>query len=56
MCKTNVKIDLYFANIRKHEHGKNMIRLWCKIMPKTGVKHIKGNVKGLTSIYTPLGT
>jgi hypothetical protein len=38
MCKTNVKMNLYFVNICKHEHGNNMIRLWCKIMLKIGVE------------------
>ncbi len=27
----------------KHEHEKNMTRLWCKIMPKTNVKQTKKN-------------
>jgi hypothetical protein len=40
MCKTNVKINFYYINICKHEHEKNMIRLWCKIMPKIGVEYI----------------
>jgi len=40
MCKTNVKINLYYINICKHEHEKNMIRLWCKIMPNIGVEYI----------------
>ncbi len=43
MCKTNVKINLYYANICKHEHEKNMIRSWCKIMLKICVEYIKGN-------------
>ncbi len=43
MCKTNVKIDFYYANTWKHEHGKNMTRLWCKIMLNTGVEQTKGN-------------
>ncbi len=33
MCKTNVKMDIYYANICKYEHEKNMTRLWCKIVP-----------------------
>jgi hypothetical protein len=48
-------MDFYFANICKHEHGNNMTRLWCKIVPKTNVEQIERN-EGLTSIYTPLGT
>ncbi len=38
MSKTNLKMDLYFVNICKHEHEKDMIRLWCKIMLKIGVE------------------
>jgi len=38
MCKKKVKIDIYYANICKHEHEKNMTRLWCKIMLKTSVE------------------
>jgi hypothetical protein len=48
-------MDLYYTNICKHEHEKNMTRLWCKIMPKTNVEQTKGN-DGPTFIYTPLGT
>jgi len=43
MCKTNVKIDLYYVNIYKHEHEKNVTRLWCKIMLNTNAEHIEGN-------------
>jgi hypothetical protein len=43
MCKTNVKMNHYYANIWKHEYEKNMTRLWCKIMPKTSVKQTKRN-------------
>ncbi len=38
MCKKNVKINVYYSNICKHEDEKNMTRLWCKIVPKTGVE------------------
>jgi hypothetical protein len=38
MCKTNVKTNIYYVNICKHEHEKNMIRLWCKIVPKISVE------------------
>ncbi len=55
MCKTNLKMNLYFANICKYEHEKNMTRLWCKIMLKTGVEQTK-KMTCPTSIYTPLGT
>jgi len=47
---------LTYANICKHEHGKNITRLWCKIVPKTNVEHIEGNERGPSLIYTPLGT
>jgi hypothetical protein len=51
----NVKTNLYYVNICKHEHEKNITRLWCKIIPKTNVENTK-EMKGPTSIYTPLGT
>jgi len=43
MCKTNVKMDIYYVNICKHKYEKNMIWLWCKIMLKTNVEQIKRN-------------
>ncbi len=51
MCETNVKTNLYYSNIYKQEHEKNMTRLWCKIMPKTGVKQIEGNEKSYHYLY-----
>jgi hypothetical protein len=51
MCKTNMKTNIYFVNICKHEHGKNMIRLWCKIVPKTNVEQIEGNEKSYFYLY-----
>jgi hypothetical protein len=36
-----MKTDIYYVNICKHEHEKNMTRLWCKIMPKTTVEYIE---------------
>ncbi len=54
MCKTNVKIDFYYANICKHEHEKNMTRLWCKIVPKIGVEHTKRNDESYFYLY-PFG-
>jgi hypothetical protein len=56
MCKTNVKINFCFANICKHEHEKNMTRLWCKVVLKTNVEQTEGNMKGHIFIYIPLGT
>jgi hypothetical protein len=38
MCKINVKTNIYYVNICKHEHEKNMTRLWCKIVLKIGVE------------------
>ncbi len=54
MCKTNMKMNLYYANICKHEHEKNMTRLWCKIMPKTNVEHTKRN-EGFYFYLYPFG-
>jgi hypothetical protein len=42
MCKTNVKTNIYYVNIDKHE--KNITRLWCKIVFKISVKQIERNV------------
>jgi hypothetical protein len=38
MCKTKMEMNIYYANICKHEHEKNMTRLWCKIMLKITVE------------------
>jgi len=54
MCKTNVKTDIYYANMCKHEHEKNMTRLWCKIMPKINVEHTKENEGSYLYLY-PFG-
>jgi hypothetical protein len=43
MCKTIVKMNFYYANIYKHEHEKNITRLWCRIVLKTNVEHIERN-------------
>jgi hypothetical protein len=51
MCKINVKMDFYYANICKCENEKNMTRLWCKIVPKTNVEHTK-KMNVPTSVYT----
>jgi hypothetical protein len=50
-----VKTNLYDANICKHEHEKNMTRLWCKIVPKIDVEHTKGNEGSYFYLY-PFGT
>jgi len=52
MYKTNLKMDLYYLNICKHE--KNMTRLWCKIMPEISVEHIEGNEGSYFYLY-PFG-
>jgi len=54
MCKTNVEMDIYYVNICKHEHEKNMTRLWCKIMLKISVEWIKRNEGPYFYIY-PFG-
>jgi hypothetical protein len=41
MCMTNVKTNIYYANICKHE--QNMLKLWCKIVLKTSVEQTKKN-------------
>jgi hypothetical protein len=54
MCKTNMKMNIYYFNMCKHEHEKNMARLWCKIMPKTGVEDTKRNERSYSYLY-PFG-
>ncbi len=54
MCKINVKMDFYYVNICKHEHEKNMTRLWCKIVPKIGVEEIERNEGSYFDLY-PFG-
>jgi len=51
MCKTNVKIDIYYVNICKHGHERNMTKLWCKIVPKVGVEQIEGNEQSYFYLY-----
>ncbi len=43
MCKTNVKMNLYYVDICEHEYEKNMTRLWCKIVSKINVEQIERN-------------
>jgi hypothetical protein len=38
MCKTNVKMDIYDANICKHEHKGRWYDYGCKIVLKTIVE------------------
>jgi hypothetical protein len=51
MCKTNVKTNLYYAHICKHEHEKNMTRLWCKILLKINVEQTKENEGSYFYLY-----
>jgi len=51
MSKTNMKMNIYYANICKHEHERNMTRLWCKIVPKIGVEQSKGDVGSYFYLY-----
>ncbi len=52
--KTNVKMDRYYINVCKHEHEKNLTRLWCKSVPKTCVEQIERN-EGSYSYLHPFG-
>jgi len=54
MCKIDVEMNLYYANISEHEHEKNMTRLWCKIVPKTSVEETEGNDGSYSYLY-PFG-
>jgi hypothetical protein len=46
-----MKMDIYYVNICKHEHEKNMTRLWCKIVPKIDVEHIEKNERSYFYLY-----
>jgi hypothetical protein len=52
MCKTNVKANICYVNIIKHEHEKNMTRLWCKIMLKIYVEQTKRNKGSYSYLYS----
>ncbi len=51
MCKINVKWDFYYANTCKHEYEKNITRVWCKIVHRTGVEQTKGNEGSYFYLY-----
>jgi hypothetical protein len=51
MCKTNMKMNIYYANICKHEQGRNMTWLWCKIVHKTNVENIERNERSYLYLY-----
>jgi hypothetical protein len=55
MWKTNMKTYIYCVNICKHEHEKNMTKLWCKIVLKTDVEQTEGNEGSYIYLY-PFGT
>jgi hypothetical protein len=46
-----MKIDLYCANMCKHEHKKNMTRLWYKIVFKTNVEQTEGKERSYFYLY-----
>jgi hypothetical protein len=50
-CGDRFFIMLPYANI---EHGKNLTRLWCKIVPKIGVEQTEGNERSYFYLY-PFG-
>ncbi len=56
MCKTNVKMDLYYANICKHEFMKITQQGYgvksCLRLMLNKLKELRGPI----SIYTPLKT
>jgi hypothetical protein len=49
-----MKTYIYYVNICKHEHEKNITRLRCKIMLKTNVEQIEGNKRSYFYLY-PFG-
>ncbi len=44
-------MNIYYANICKHEHEKNMTRLSCKIVFKTNVEQTKINERSYFYLY-----
>ncbi len=54
MCIINMKKNLYYVNVCKHEHEKNLTRLSCKIMLKINVEQIEGNEESYSYLY-PFG-
>jgi hypothetical protein len=55
ICKTNMKVDFYYVNLCKHEHEKNLKGYGAKSCLRLMLNNLK-EMKGLTPIYTPLGT
>jgi hypothetical protein len=54
MCKTNVKIDLYYASICKYEHKREHNKAMCKIVSKICVEQTERNEKTYFYLY-PFG-
>jgi hypothetical protein len=46
-----MKMNIYCANICKHEYEKNMTRLWYKIVLKTNVQQTKRNEGSYFYLY-----
>jgi hypothetical protein len=55
MCKTNVKVDMYYANLCKHDHEKNLKGYGAKLCLRLMLNKLK-KMKGPNPIYTLLGT
>ncbi len=51
MCKTNMETNFYYVNICKHEHEKNMTRLWRNIVFKAGDEQIEKNEGSYFYLY-----
>jgi hypothetical protein len=49
---TNMKTYFYYASVYKHEHEKNLTRLWCKIVLKISVEQTKGNERSYSYLYS----
>jgi len=47
-----MEMNFYYVYICKHEHEKNLTKLWCKIVPKTNVKQIEGNERSYFYSYS----
>jgi hypothetical protein len=47
-----MKMNLYYANICKHEHENNITKLWCKIVLKTNVEQTKRNEESYLYLYS----
>jgi hypothetical protein len=43
MCKTQIQINIYCNEIRKHKHENNITKVWCEIVFQIGVEQTKCN-------------